>query len=136
MSSLTNREERRLLDLSVIDVYIGLLTADPTDAGVTTAEVDWSGSTPYARPRARFHAAVTDGAGHTTVRLNGLVTFAAYVDTTPTEVTHWGLFDASTGGNMRWHGRLKDRAGNDKTSIVTADDVMKIPNAGITLSLA
>lgn len=107
-------------------VYAALFTSDPTDAG-TGAEVVDSG---YVRQRA--HASVaSDGF---TVPANGATSnarnliFPAIVDSQKV-VTHWGLFDAQTSGNLLYHSSML----NPKTLDPT--DVLSFPIGSLIVTL-
>lgn len=76
--------------------YIGLFTAAPNDAGGGT-EVSGSG---YARQAATWDAAASGVTAN-----SGALTFTASGGSWGT-VTHIGIFSASTGGNLLWHGAL------------------------------
>lgn len=78
--------------------HVGLFTAAPNDAGGGT-EVSGSG---YARQAATFDAAASPGG---TTQNSGAVTFTASGGSWGT-ITHIGIFSASTGGNLLWHGPL------------------------------
>jgi len=108
-------------------VYIGLFTANPTDTGAG-AEVTDSG---YIRQRA--HTSVTsDGF---TVPANGVssnarnLIFPAIVDSQKI-VTHWGIFDAQTTGNLLYHSSMT----NPKTLDPT--DVLSFPIGSLIVTLA
>jgi hypothetical protein len=108
-------------------VYGALFTANPTDAG-TGAEVVDSG---YVRQRA--HASVaSDGF---TVPANGATSnarnliFPAIVDSQKV-ITHWGLFDAQTSGNLLFHAPML----NPKTLDPT--DVLSFPIGSLIITLA
>ena len=136
MASLSNAEERRLLDYSGSSVYLALYTSDPTDADTGT-EASWAGSTPYARQSVSFSAAATDGSGNTTATQSGTVQFPAYITGgSPVTITHWGILDAATGGNLRWHGQIKDSGGNTKTETLSADNIVTFASGNIVLSMS
>lgn len=83
---------------SVTNVYVALHTADPTDAG-TGAEAAY---TSYARV-STSPAGWTRTAGSIT---NGnAITFPAATGGSET-VTHFALWDASTAGNLLYHGAI------------------------------
>lgn len=79
-------------------LYLAQFTASPTDNNATTNEVAGAW---YARQLATSWAAPV-GAGNVTSNSNQIqynaVTGAAVV------VSHWGLYDAATGGNLLYHG--------------------------------
>lgn len=78
--------------------YVGLYTAAPNDAGGGT-ELSGNG---YARETVAF-AAATSGAG--TTSNSGAVVFTADGGDWGS-VTHMGIHDASSSGNLLWHGAL------------------------------
>jgi hypothetical protein len=129
MGSLTDYAELELLDhvfengayTPASTMYVGLLTADPTDTGSQTNEASGNG---YARTAITFAAAATRE-----VVQSGQVTFPQCTGGGWGILTHWGIFDASTGGNMLAHGALT-------TSIATVDgNVVYIPDATVEISV-
>lgn len=108
-------------------VFIALFTADPTDAG-TGAELTDSG---YIRQRAHTTVA-SDGF---TVPANGSssntknIIFPAIVDAQKT-ITHWGIFDAQTSGNLLYHSSML----NPKTLDPT--DVLSFPVGSLIVTLS
>lgn len=78
--------------------YVALFQADPTDEGTGT---EVSGGS-YARQEATFGAASTD-AGVTTATTTADLD---WINLPTVEITHVGIFDASTGGNLIYHGAL------------------------------
>ena len=108
-------------------VYVALFKSDPTDAG-TGLEVSDSG---YVRQRAHTTVA-SDGF---TVPANGSssnsrnLIFPAIVQA-QTTVTHWGIFDAQTSGNLLYHAPML----NPKTLDPT--DVLSFPVGSLIVTLA
>lgn len=104
MASLSDFSENLLLDwLMTAGMatrptawHLALFTAAPNDAGGGT-EVSTGG---YARKAIAFGAA----SGGTTSN-TGAVTFTA-TGASWGSITHVGIFDASTAGNLLWHGAL------------------------------
>lgn len=101
MGSLSDFAENELLDHVLnaaytppATVYLALHTADPTDDG-SGAEANY---TSYARTAITFGAASSRR-----VTQSGAVTFPASTGGSNT-VTHWGIWDASSSGNMLAHG--------------------------------
>lgn len=101
MGSLSDYLENELLDhvcngayTPVATVYLALHTADPTDDG-SGAEANY---TSYARTAITFGAAASRR-----VTQSGAVTFPASTGGSNT-VTHWGVWDASSVGNLLAHG--------------------------------
>jgi hypothetical protein len=104
MSALSDHAEDLLLDWLMTSGtatrptawYLALFTAAPSDAGGGT-EVSTGG---YARQTIAFSAAsggVTSNSADVSFTASG----ANYGT-----VTHIGIFDASTGGNLLWHGAM------------------------------
>ena len=106
MAALSDFSEKLLLDWLMTTGsatrptvwYVALYTAAPSDSGGGT-EVSGSG---YARESVTFAAASTPGG---TTSNTGAVSFTATGGNWGT-VTHVGIFDASTSGNLLWHGAM------------------------------
>lgn len=106
MAALSDYAEKLLLDFLMTtgtatrptNWYVALFTAAPNDAGGGT-EVS-AGS--YARQSVAFSAAASPGG---TTSNSGEVSFTASGGDYGT-VTHMGIFDASSSGNLLWHGAL------------------------------
>ena len=79
--------------------FLALYTAAPSDAGGGT-EVSAGG---YARQAIAFSAAATPGG---TTSNSALVEFTASASWG--SVTHIGIFDVITAGNLLWHGAMTD----------------------------
>ena len=106
MAALSDYMEKLLLDWSMTTGsatrptawFLALYTAAPSDAGGGT-EVSGGG---YARQAIAFDAASTpDGTTSNTAAVEFEATGAAFGT-----VTHIGIFDADTGGNLLWHGEM------------------------------
>ena len=96
-------------------VYVALFTADPTDTGDTTNEISGGG---YARTQVTFAAASGGSASN-----SADVTFPQATADWGT-ITHFGLFDASTAGNMLYSGALtasKTVSNGDTFKFATGD---------------
>lgn len=104
-------------------VYIGLFTADPTKAGTQTNEV--SGGS-YARVAVTFGALSTNGVYEECK--NALVTFATATANWGT-VTHLGIMDASTAGNMLFYGPLTVQ------KVVSNGDTFSLPANNVVVDL-
>jgi hypothetical protein len=106
MAALSDYAEKLLLDWMMTSGsatrptawYVALYTAAPSDSGGGT-EVSTGG---YARQSVAFDAATSPGG---TTSNSADVSFTAVGGDYGT-VTHMGIFDASTGGNLLWHGVL------------------------------
>ncbi|MGE4164285.1 MAG: hypothetical protein AB7G23_21420 [Vicinamibacterales bacterium] len=101
-------------------VYVGLFTSDPTDAGTGTEVTGGA----YARQAVTF-GAPTDGAGSN----SAAVTFPQATANWGT-VSHFGIFDASTAGNLLLHGQLT------ASKTVNAGDVFTFPTGQLTVTFA
>jgi hypothetical protein len=119
-NALLNAVLRNTPYTSPSQVYVALFTSDPTDAGTGT-EVSGGG---YARQPVTFNAPS-----------NGQVTNAADIlfpiaTASWGTVTHVGIYDAVTGGNLLFHGALT----TSKT--ISANDQLKIAAGDLSISLA
>lgn len=106
MSALSDYSEKLLLDWLMTtgsatrptSWYVALYTAAPSDSGGGT-EVSGNG---YSRQAVTFAAASTPGG---TTSNTGAVSFTASGGSWGS-ITHIGIHDASTSGNLLWHGGL------------------------------
>ncbi|HER20165.1 MAG TPA: hypothetical protein ENO14_03865 [Chromatiales bacterium] len=109
-------------------VHVALFTTDPTDAD-TGAELSDSA---YARQVAGDPASAGfDSPGATSGKTanSSTITFPAIADAQVT-VTHWGIYDAATGGNLLYQAPLT----NSKT--LDPSDVPSFPAGALTVTLA
>jgi hypothetical protein len=118
-NALLNAVLRNTPYTSPSQVYVALFTSDPTDAGTGT-EVSGGG---YARQPVTFNAPS-----------NGQVTNAADIlfpvaTASWGTVTHVGIYDAATGGNLLFSGALT----TSKT--ISANDQLKIAAGSLSISL-
>lgn len=106
MSKMSDYLEKKLLDHVLIgttytppsDIYLALFTSDPTDAG---SGIEVSGGD-YARQKLVFdEATVVDGTSVTDADTIFPIATANWGT-----VTHIGIYDALTGGNLLFHGAL------------------------------
>jgi hypothetical protein len=130
MGSITDYLEKELLDHVCnatwnvpTTVFLGLFTADPTDTGVAGTEV--SGGA-YSRTTITFVTAVTRN-----VTQKGKVTFPQATADWGT-VTHYGIHDAVSAGNMLAHGSLNTSKSvvNGNTPSVATSEVVISYSAG------
>jgi hypothetical protein len=130
MAEMSNYLENALINVTLratsytapTTVYVALYTTDPTDADTGT-EVSTSG-TGYAR------TAVTFGAPSNGVSTNSAtVTFPTATAAFGT-VTHIGLRDASTAGNLLYHTPL------DTSKTIDAGDIFSITTGNLSVTLA
>jgi hypothetical protein len=118
-NALINATLRNTTYTSPADVYVGLFTTDPTDDGSGT---EVSGGS-YARTIATF-AAPSNGSSST----NADVQFPQATGNWGT-ITHFGIFDAATTGNLLYHGILT------AAKTIETGDVFKIASGNLTVTL-
>lgn len=129
MSAASNYLELKLLDHALgtasftapSNVYLGLFTSDPTDADSGT-EVTTIGSA-YTRETITFDAAASGSAASAAT-----VTFSAATANWGT-ITHIGIYDASTAGNLLFHGAVT----TSKT--IESGDTFQVSAGNLTISL-
>ena len=103
-------------------VYLSLHTANPADdAG--GAEVSTSGSA-YVRKAIAFSAASSGSASN-----SGAVEFDAATSSWGT-ITHIGIWDASSAGNLLFYGAL------DASKAIATGDIFKVNASGVTITAA
>lgn len=130
MAALSDHAEKLLLDWLMTNGtatrptswYVALYTAAPSDSGGGT-EVSGSG---YSRQSVTFDAASSPGG---TTSNSSEVTFTASGGSFGT-VTHIGIFDASTSGNLLWHGAL------NASKTIDDGDALVFATGNIDLTLA
>ena len=119
-NALINATLRNTSYTSPTTVYVSLHTADPTDAGTGT---EVSGGS-YARKSAAF-AAPSNGVSASSAD----VTFDQATGSWGT-ITHIGIWDALTTGNLLYHTPLT----TSKT--IDSGDIFKIASGSLTVTLA
>lgn len=82
------------------NLYLAVFTSDPTDDNVTINEVAGAW---YSRQATGAWAAPV-GSGNSTSN-NSQIQYSA-VTGSPVTVSHWGIYDASTSGNLLYTGAL------------------------------
>jgi hypothetical protein len=130
MSALSDFSEKLVLDWLMTNGsatrptawFVALFTAAPSDSGGGT-EVSTGG---YSRQSVTFAAASSPGG---TTSNSGVVTWTAAGANFGT-VTHVGIFSASTGGNLLWHGALS------ASKTVNDGDTIQFAAGNLTLTLA
>jgi len=128
MSAASDYLENKVLDHALATaaytapsaVYVGLFTTDPTDAGTGT---EVSGNN-YARKAASF-ASASGGSAST----DATITFDPASGGNWGTITHIGIFDALTTGNLLFHGAVT----TSKT--IEDGDTFQITNGNLTISL-
>ena len=119
-NALVNATLRNTTYTSPATVYVALFTTDPTDAGSGTEVTGGA----YARTSVTF-AAPSNGASASSAD----VTFPTCTLTWGT-VSHIGIFDASTSGNLLYHTPL------DTSKTIETGDIFKIASGSLTVTLA
>ena len=128
MAEMSNYLENALINVTLratsytapTTVYVALYTTDPTDADTGTEVTGGS----YARTAVTF-AAPSNG-----VSLNSAdVTFPTCTAGWGT-ITHIGLRDASTAGNLLYHTPL------DSSKTIDTGDIFKISTSNLSVTLA
>ena len=130
MAALSDYAEKLLLDWMMTNGaatrptawYVALYTAAPSDSGGGT-EVSTGG---YARQSVTFDAASSPGG---TTSNSGVVSFTASGASYGT-VTHIGIFDAVSGGNLLWHGAMT------ASRVVNDGDTLEFSVGNIDLTIA
>jgi hypothetical protein len=130
MAALSDHAEKLLLDWLMTTGsatrptawYVALYTAAPSDSGGGT-EVSGSG---YAREAVTFAAATSPGG---TTSNTGAVSFTASGGDWGS-ITHIGIHDASTGGNLLWHGAMT------ASKTVADGDTLEFSIGNIDLTIA
>lgn len=119
-NALINATLRNTAYTSPSTVYVALFTSDPTDAGSGT---EVSGGS-YARKSATF-GAPSNGVSS----ISSAVEFDQATGSWGT-VTHFGIYDALTTGNLLYHGALT------ASKAIDTGDVFKFASGALTVTLA
>ncbi len=133
MSALSDYLENELLDHILgggdftrpATLYFGLYTAGPTDAGGGT-EVSGSG---YARASVTNNLTNFPAASGGTKSNGATITFPTATGNWGT-ITHVGIFDAASGGNLLLHGALS------ATKLIETGDTPVYPVSSFGFTLA
>jgi hypothetical protein len=112
MSALSNYLEAALLNLTLrntpftapANVYLALFTSNPTDAAGGTEVSGGSYARQAVATSSGFTAPATNGSATQVTNANTVTWPAATANWG--SVTHFGIFDASSGGNLLYHGAL------------------------------
>jgi hypothetical protein len=130
MAALSDHAEALLLDWLMTNGsatrptawYVALYTAAPSDSGGGT-EVSGNG---YAREAVTFAAATSPGG---TTSNSGAVSFTASGGNWGS-ITHIGIHDAVSGGNLLWHGAMT------ASKTVNDGDTLEFSIGNIDLTIA
>lgn len=107
------------------NIYVGLHTADPTDAGTGT-ELSGNG---YARVEITDKFGTASGTGGSVSSNADITGFTASGGNWGT-VSHIGIWDASTSGNLLFHTAL------DSSATVNDGDSFQISSGNLTVTVA
>jgi hypothetical protein len=118
-NAIINATLRATTFTSPSTVYVSLHTADPTDAGTGT---EVSGGS-YARKTATF-GAPSNGVSTTTANVEFDVATAYWGI-----ITHIGIFDALTTGNLLYHTAL------DASKEIDTNDIFRITAGNLTVTI-
>jgi len=129
MSAMSDYLEAKILDhitartayTKPSAVYLGLSTGDFTDTGSGSSELSGNG---YARVAVGFDASASGATQNTSS-----IDFPAATGNQGT-ISHWALFDASTGGNMLIHGAFS------ASKTIETNDVLRIAAGDLDLTAA
>jgi hypothetical protein len=141
MSKFSNYSEANIIETTLrgaafpvpAGIYLALATADITDANITANEVQAAAWPAYARQDAAAGAGISTGwsAPADGVSTNAKVlTYAANNGAASVTVTHIGIYDAATGGNLLYHAPLV----SPKTLLV--GDVLSFGISALTVTVA
>jgi len=119
-NALINATLRATTFTSPATVYVGLYTSDPTDANSGT---ECTGAS-YARKAATF-GSPSNGVSTTSAD----ITFDQATGSWGT-ITHIGILDALTTGNLLYHTPL------DASKTIDTGDIFKIASGSLTVTLA
>jgi hypothetical protein len=119
-NALINATLRNTTYTSPATVYVGLFTTDPTDAGTGTEVTGGS----YTRK------AITFGAPSNGVSVNSAAVEFDQATASWGTVTHFGILDASTSGNLLYHGALT------ASKVIDDGDVFKFAISAVSVTLA
>ena len=119
-TAIVNAVLRNTSYTSPTTVYVALFTTDPTDANTGT---ECTGAS-YVRKAMAFSAPS-----------NGVTSNSSAVEfdqatTSWGTITHMGLYDASTSGNLLFHGALT------ASKVIDTGDVFKFASAALAVTLA
>jgi hypothetical protein len=127
MPGLSNYAENKVIDHTLgttaytkpTNIYVALFTTDPAETGAGT-EVSGNG---YVRKVATFNAAANGSATNSAEVLFDVATASWGT------LTHVGLFDAVSAGNMIWSGALST------SKAIASTDQFRLPAGNITVTL-
>ena len=133
MTALSTYAERKVLDLlfkntsfTAPQAHIGLFTSDPTDSASGT-EASGSG---YARIRIdNKMSSATANSDNSQITNSSVITFSAASGGAFGTITHIGIFDASSSGNLLAHGALAS------SKVISDGDTFQINASGLVITI-
>ena len=133
MANLSSYAERKILDhlfkntsYTSPNAYIALFTNDPTDSASGT-EVSGNG---YARVQIdTVMSTATTGSDNSSITNGSNITFAAASGGAFGTITHIGIFDALTTGNLIAHGELA------ASKVISDGDTFQIQTGNLTITI-
>lgn len=140
MAAFSDYLENKLLDATLRGLsytspektYIALFTSNPTDAGTASREVQKTQWPSYARVDATGGVLASEAwtaptAGSTSNTKE--VTFTPVDGSQSITITHMGIYDAATGGNLLFHAALT------QPKTLEPSDVLSMGIGAITVAL-
>jgi len=133
MTALSTYAELKILDLlfkntsyTSPNAYIGAFTSDPTDSASGT-EASGSG---YARVQIdNKTSSATSGADNSSITNSSAITFPAASGGAWGTITHIGIFDAASSGNLLAHGALA------ASKIISDGDVLQLNASSLVITI-
>ena len=134
MTALSTYAELKILDLlfkntsyTSPNAYIGAFTSDPTDSASGT-EASGSG---YARVQIdNKTSSATSGADNSSITNSSAITFPAASGGAWGTITHIGIFDAASSGNLLAHGALA------ASKVISDGDVLQLNASSLVITIA
>lgn len=119
---VANHFYRNIPQPATAATYLALFIADPTDNNITANEVsaDW-----YARQLVPTWAAPQANADSVFISNNNEVRYAA-VTGNAVQISHYGIYDAATAGNLLDSGALLNKDGVVTPRVLNEDDVFVV----------
>jgi hypothetical protein len=110
------------------NLYLSLHTAEPDDSNAPANEAAYTGYSRYNASTAFTTTTTETSNGEDTLVVSNTATmeFGASTSTNDTVVTHWALWDVSSGGtsaNLMYSGALLDSAGDPTSRTIQEGDI-------------
>lgn len=126
--SLTNYGEQKILDhilrntaFPSVNPYLALFKSNPGEGGIVSGEVSGGG---YVRQPVVFSEISSEGE----MKNSAVVTFPEATDAWGL-ITHWGIMDSQSGGNMILYGDV------DEAKQVGKSDLIKFNQGNLTVTI-